>query len=250
MLGLSDSKIAGYVQDQQKAYQELEEAQRKMKKQSELQPEQIIPNFYQILDKVSNEFWKLDIDKQRWMLSKLIEGIEIRNISPHIYILTVKWLRAVAKSPDTALIYRGSNLRGTWTPEEEKWLRTNYPICDKLEILKHFPNRTWTIIKCRTSDLSIQRTIPQYRERAATGKFLYTLPDSPIHIDLAYNDWIKLSEYSKIDHESEEGHQILDRLNSYAAEIRGKEVAFNWLIPAEEASVSSILEASEANPQG
>jgi hypothetical protein len=241
--GLSSRQIAVYAEKQEKAYQELEVAQHEMSKQNALQPEKIIPNFYQILDKVSDEFWKLDIDKQRWMLSKLIEGIEIKNIAPHIFILTVKWLRAVAKCPDTTLIYRGASSRGVWTPEEDAWLRASYLTGDKLEILKHFPERTWAIIRCRASELDAPRAI---RQRGII-----------IHDDLTYNDWIKLCEYSKIDHESEEGQQILDRLNSYAAETSSKEIApFNWFMPVDEVSVTkiirngtnmnSILEASEA----
>jgi hypothetical protein len=211
-----------------------------MEKQKELQPEKIIPNFYQVLDQVSDEFWKLDIDKQRWMLSKLIEEIEIKNIAPHIYNLTVKWLRAIAKRPDTVLVYRGSSLRQDWTLEEEAWLRANYPTCDKLELLKHFPERTWATIKDRAHVLDIKRAIPRH-----VGTI--------IHLDLAYNDWIKTCEFSKIDHNSEEGKKILDRLNYYAAEVGRKEVAFDWLLPIEKISiissntnVDSILEASEA----
>ncbi len=242
-LGYTPQQLADYIKDQQKAQQDLAVAQRKMQKQNELQPEKVIPNFYRILDKVSDEFWKLDIDKQRWMLSKLIEGIEIKNISPHIYLLTVKWLRAVAKCPDTALMYRGSNLRQSWMPEEEAWLRENYPMCDKQEILKHFPDRTWTIIKCRVSDLNIHRMVPQTFNRGTAGKFLPTVPDSPIHNDLAYNDWIKLCEYSQVDYKSEEGQQILNRLNSYAAEIRKKEVTFDWLLRANEVAARALVEA-------
>jgi hypothetical protein len=51
-----------------------------MKRQNELQPTNIIPNFYRIPGKAPSEFWNLDIDHQRKMLKKLLEGIEIKNI--------------------------------------------------------------------------------------------------------------------------------------------------------------------------
>lgn len=233
-LGLSDRQLADYIQDQQKAYRDLEAAQRQMERQRELKPEEVIPNFYRILGKAPGEFWNLTIDQQRWMLRKLIESIEIENIAPHVYTLCLKWIQPVARI-DYALIYRGSAIkRDNWTSEENAWLKVNYPTCSKLEILQHFPNRTWNMIKDHANDSNMQRAVRQ-QERV------------PLHRDLAYNDWIKTSEYSGIDHESEEGQQVLNTLNRYASETKSKNLAasdknmiLDWLLPADKVAAGTI----------
>src|SRR5690348_2656418 len=108
-------------------------------------------------------------------LRKLIGSIELENIAPHVYILCLKWIQPVAKRPDIALLYRGSVLKNDWTPEEKGWLKASYPTRDKLEILQHFPDRTWNVIKDRARILNVQRAVPQQE-----GALL--------HGDLTYND--------------------------------------------------------------
>jgi DNA invertase Pin-like site-specific DNA recombinase len=227
-MGFSVQQLKDFGEDQRKAYQDLEAAQRKMEQRRELQPSQIIPNFYRILGKAPGEFWKLDIDHQRKMLRKLIESIKIENMAPHIYILCLKWIQPVAKRPDIALIYRGTTLRNNdWTLEEEAWLRANYPTRDKLEIIQHFSERTWHVIQKRAFDLGVQRAIPRHM-------------GSLLHRHLAYNDWIKTCEHSGVDYKSEKGQLVLDMLNYYAEEIGKKEIAFQWLHPADKIAASAI----------
>ncbi len=230
-MGFSPQQLASFGRDQQKGYYELEKAQRKMNSQNELQPTKVIPNFYRILGKAPGEFWELDIDRQRKMLRLLLESVQIEHIAPHVYTVCLKWIQPVSIRPDIALVYRGSSLQSDWSPEEEAWIRANYPTGDKLEILQHFPERTWGVIKKRATDLGLKRSVPRYR-----GALL--------HIDLAYNDWIKTCEYSEIDYSSEEGLQVLDQLNHYANEVGRKEAAFHWLLPADKIAASTI--AAEA----
>ncbi|MBV9228173.1 MAG: hypothetical protein JOZ18_02580, partial [Chloroflexi bacterium] len=223
---LTKAQEGRFLEAQRAAEFDLEKAQLALKKYEQAQPNQFIPVFYRILGEAPGDFWQLDIDRQRRMLSLLIEEIQVENISPHLYRLRLKWKDSVAQRWDSALIFRRNAIRSVlkgddWSAEEDELLRTLYPTTDKLELHIQFPMKSGMAMKTRASELKVKREIDGHQSRCI------------IHRSLCYTDWIKACEAMDVDHTSSEGYAVLDQLNYYAHTTERKGAAFWWLLPIE-----------------
>lgn len=214
---------------------DLEEAKAALIRYEHTQPTEFIPTFYHILSKAPGEFWNLDVDKQRHMLSMLIDEIQVTNISPHMYKLLMKWKDPVAQHWDNALIFKRQSVRTKlvgqpeWTDEEEELLRQLWPAADKWDLHKAFPLKTGNYIKARATSLGLKRN--------------QRMPEkiSPMQYSLCYEDWIQSCAALNAEPDSEEGRKVLKMLNYYArtTENRGKDkegalLAFWWILPVVE----------------
>lgn len=235
-LGQTVQQIQEIVKEQQDVLRKIDAAKIELGKLDEKQPSKIIPRFYDVLGNIPAEFWKQEIDHRRRMLRLLIDNIQIGNLSQHVYALCVNWIAPVSTRGDTALLYRWSSLRANWTPEEEDQLRADYPHCDKEEILRRFPGRSWNVIVARAYEKGIKRAVPNRLDDHAS-----------LHADLTYNDWIKTCEYYGVDAASEKGQAVLTTLNTYAAQAKRREIDFLWLLPAEKITVRAMLEGAEGD---
>lgn len=224
---LTDAQEARYLGLQADAMSELDKAQAALVRYERAQPGEFIPVFYHILGKAPGEFWNLNVDKQRHMLSMLIDEIQVTNIAPHMYKLLIKWKDPVAQHWDNALIFKRqtvrSKLRGLseWSYEEDKLLPQLWPAADKLDLHKAFPTKTGNAIKTRAATLGLRRN--------------QRMPDknSPIQYSLCYDDWVNTCTALGAAPESEEGREILKTLNYYARTTEKQQAlaAFWWILP-------------------
>lgn len=75
---LSKAQEKRYLESQAEAERELEQARAALERYNRLQLNQFIPAYYRILGRAPGEFWSLDIDHQRRMMSMLIDEIQIK----------------------------------------------------------------------------------------------------------------------------------------------------------------------------
>ncbi len=218
-----------YLEFQADAERDLEKSQAALVRYECVQPNQFIPTFYRILGEAPGEFWSLDIDRQRRMLHLLIDEIQVKNLSPHMYKLLMKWKDPVAQRWDCALVFKRQAIRSQrlseqeWTKEEDTLLQEIYPASSKLDIYKSFPMKSGWAISARASDLGVQRdtSLPVSR--------------SPLYPGLCYADWANVCTALNADHRNEEGQHILKTLNYYARRTTDKQrAAFWWILPVVE----------------
>jgi hypothetical protein len=233
-MGFTLQKIQGYAQKQNDIAKKIDEAKAELDKLEERQPSSVIPRFYDVLGHIPELFWKQDIDHRRKMLRLLIDNAQIENLSPHIYALCVNWIAPVARRPDTALIYKGSNPRQSWSTAEEEQLRIHYPQGERQKILQLFPDRSWIVIMARACRLGIKR---EHREQ---------MEDDSFHYELTYNDWIEACKFYSVGEEREK-QEILATLNTYADQVKKKELEFLWLLPPDQVAIKAMLESIEGD---
>lgn len=221
---LTKAQESRYLKSQAAAETDLEEAKAALIRYERSEPNQFIPAFYRILGQAPGEFWGLDQDHQRRMMTLLVDDIQVENISPHLYRLRLKWKDPVAQHWDGALIYKCVAIKGTlsnngWTKEEEAILRQLYVRGDRMELSKALPNKSYKSMKGRAVYLGVKRDTHM---RTNT---------SIMDDGLCFDDWRKACEVLEAGIESEEGAKILDMLNYYAQTTPRKHLSFWWLLP-------------------
>lgn len=94
-------------------------------------------------------------------LAKLItESVTIEEMSVHWLRLTVLWRGPLAHRPDVCLIWRQRGRRSEeWKPEEDAYIKANYPDGDKLTMLEALPSRSWNMIYQRALTLGVHRNV-------------------------------------------------------------------------------------------
>jgi DNA invertase Pin-like site-specific DNA recombinase len=92
-------------------------------------------------------------------LARLItEDIMIEEISVHWLRFTVIWRGPLAIRPDVCFIWRQRGRRSNeWTPEEDEYIKANYPTGDKWTMLEALPRRSWNMIYQRALTLGAHR---------------------------------------------------------------------------------------------
>lgn len=224
---LTVSQEKRYLQAQADAEHDLEKAQAALTAYEQTDPSEFIPAFYRILGNAPGEFWQMDIDRQRKMLRMLIETIELENISPHLYTLRMKWKDPIAVRWDCALLFRRNSLRSNlkgddWTADELAHLQAIYPTADKLALHQAFPMKSGEAIKQKAAELGVKRAARMPEKM------------SPIFRALCYADWTQACAQLGVAHESEEGHMILQKLNTFARTTERNSAACWWLLPVME----------------
>lgn len=222
---LTTTQEARVLKEQADAERDLEKTRADLERYEKTQPNQFIPAYYRILGQAPGEFWGLSVDHQRRMLRLLIDEIQVKNVSPHLYKILVKWKDPVAQRWDCALLYKRNAVRSKqlseqkWTEEENQLLRELWPAADKMDIYKALPTKSGSAILSRAKVLGIHRN------------FRYPTKCSDLHRALCYNDWKNTCAELEVDYESEEGQQVLKTLNYYAHTTEKKHLAFWWMLP-------------------
>lgn len=231
-LGQTVQQIQEIVKEQQDIMHKIEVAQLELKKLDTQQPATAVPRFYDVLGDVAVEFWKQDLDHRRKMLRLLIKNIQVEILSPHVYALCVNWISPVAPRGDSALLYRGTCPRKYWSEEEKERLRVLYPRGKREDILRAYPDCSWYMIIDRAYSLGIKREVQE---------------EGLLHKTLTFQDWAATCQYYEIDQESIEGEAMLALLNKQADQTHRGDLAFQWLIPANEITVRAMLEMTEGD---
>lgn len=180
---LTEAQEGRYLDDQRQAENDLVKAQEALARYEQAQPSQFIPKFYRILGKAPAEFWNLDTDRRRHMMSLLIDEMQLTNISPHLYKLLLKWKDPVAQRWDCAIIFKRQAVRSKllnisrWNANEDDLLRQLWPAADKLTLCQTLPTKTGTALKTRAAELGVRRNDDLQIRR------------TPIHRALCYDDW-------------------------------------------------------------
>jgi hypothetical protein len=225
---LTEAQEGRYLDDQRRAESDLARAQEALERYERAQPAQFIPKFYRILGKAPGEFWSLDVDRQRHMMSLLIDEMQLTNIAPHMYKLLLKWKDPVAKRWDCAIIFKRKAVRSKllnisqWTTEEDDIVRQLWPATERLTVCRALPTKAGHAIKVRASELGVPRNEDFQVHRC------------PLHRALCYNDWIDTCASLEVTPESEEGANVLRQLSYMAGTTEGKEnddIAFWWILP-------------------
>ncbi len=117
----------------------------------------------------------------RNFIQLVTDKIILDEYSAHFLTLTIVW-SAPFQQTDRAYIYRPDGSHQQWSDQEKADLARLYPHADKLELLQHFPTRTWLSISYCTQKLGLRR----YTERDTSGMVSNTL---------SLRDWQLLQEY-------------------------------------------------------
>jgi len=114
-------------------------------------------------------------------LAKLItESVTIEEVSVHWLRLTVLWRGPLAHRPDVCLIWRQRGRRSEeWKPEEDAYIKANYPDGDKLTMLEALPSRSWNMIYQRALTLGVHRNVNTFNTmpQNVTVEDLNVIPD-------------------------------------------------------------------------
>jgi DNA invertase Pin-like site-specific DNA recombinase/F0F1-type ATP synthase membrane subunit b/b' len=134
-----------------------------LKAQEQASQEDLKADYQELSDLLADIPGKLDgcsmAHKQK--LARLItESITIEEISVHWLRFTVVWRGPIAVRPDVCLIWRQRGRRSDeWTPEEDEYIKANYPTGDKWMMLAALPRRSWNMIYQRALVLGVHRSI-------------------------------------------------------------------------------------------
>src|SRR5258706_8785713 len=128
-------------------------------------PADVVPNFYRVLTHLPSEYQHLTAEKQKRMTRQVIRDIRLNIISPHLFILRVRWQLGIAMCPDVALVWRGKGARVgyDWTPEEEAIIKSLYPDQPQIDIMRVLPRRAWQSIREHASKFGLHRIAPSTR---------------------------------------------------------------------------------------
>ncbi len=108
--------------------------------------------------------------QQQKLARLIIESATIEELSVHWLKLTIVWRGPLADRPDVCLIWRQRGRRSDpWTPEEEAYIRADYPQADKWTMLEALPRRSWNMIYQRALGLGVHRAT-------------YTSDDIPLNV--------------------------------------------------------------------
>jgi hypothetical protein len=139
---------------------------RLLKKQATLDqhrdPAEVVPNFYYVLAHLPTEYKRLTPEEQKRMARQVTQDIRLNMISPHLFLLHIKWQTGIALRPDVALVWRGKGARigYDWAPDEEAIIKSLYPDKPQADIMKALPQRAWQSIREHAGRLGLRRIAP------------------------------------------------------------------------------------------
>jgi hypothetical protein len=158
--------------------------------QEQAQQTYLKADYLELADLLADIPGKLDgstmVRKQK--LAKLItESVTIEEVSVHWLRLTVLWRGPLANRPDVCLIWRQRGKRSEeWKPEEDEYIKANYPDGDKLSMLEALPSRSWNIIYQRALTLGVHRRVNTFNTfpQNVTIEDLNVIPDREMALQL------------------------------------------------------------------
>lgn len=181
-------------------------------------PADVLPNFYHMLTHLPDEYKRLTPEGQKRMARQVIQDIRLNMISPHLFLLHIKWQTGIALRPDVALVWRGKGARigYDWAPEEEAIINSLYPDKSQVDIMRALPQRAWQSIREHASVLGLHRVAP-----SASAVDTY-------YVTMSYADLVAVEFLTG-------NPQQQDRLRCIADELARRTVrgglSVNWLCP-------------------
>jgi hypothetical protein len=226
-----------YAQDLAELRPKLARLLKKQNTTSELDPGKTIANFYYILSHLPTEFHKQKIDVQQQMMSRLVKHIEINNISPHLFSLFIIWQDGIAKRPDVALLWRGDAVREVqgWSAQEDALLRSCWPLGNQLEVMRLFPQRTYTSLRQHANTLDVVRAKTLKAGRKKINMYEQTI---------SFADLEAAKQYASEGGE-EDITYICEIINELAAITPRGQLRTYWPLPVEIVGFSSFVSDSE-----
>lgn len=202
------------------ALRRLQEQRKSAEKQEREDPAKSIKNFYGVLEHMRTEFLKQNPQAKKDIIGKLIEEIEIHQLSPHLYLMRIVWIKPIAgERDDVALLWRATATKAPWSTEEETILQTLYPEADILTLMQALPDKAMNRMRTRASTLGIRR---QQRTRY------------PFYETITWKDL----EVAK----PEEREVLWEEMNRMARSTKKRgRVAVSWLLPFDEISFLRLL---------
>ncbi|EFH83630.1 hypothetical protein [Ktedonobacter racemifer] len=148
-------------------------------------------DFQELADVLADIPGKLDgcsMERKQKLARLITESVVIEDVSVHWLRLTVFWRGPLAARPDVCLIWcqRGRRHVERWTAEEDEYIRAHYGVGNKWEILNHFLEKTWNMIRERALFLGVRRQISQTAPIAdnVTVSDLNVIPDRAIALKI------------------------------------------------------------------
>jgi hypothetical protein len=178
-------------------------------------------------------------------LAKLItESVTIEEVSVHWLRLTVLWRGPLANRPDVCLIWRQRGRRSEdWRPEEDEYIKANYPDGDKMTMLEALPSRSWNMIYQRALALGVHRQVNTLKPipQNVTIEDLNVIPDREMALQL-------VSEAAKRGNRSYGIWLYSAGLSEFAAEVEQRNInAGNLPIPFHSNSSAGRSRAGRAS---
>jgi len=213
---------------------------RLLKKQNttpELDPGKTIANFYFVLSHLPTEFHKQGNDVQQQMMGRLVKQIDINNVSPHVFSLFIIWQDGVAKRPDVALLWRGDAVRDSegWSEEENAILCACWPLSNQLEVMRLFPQRTYTSLRQHANILGVVRAKEIESGRKKVNMYQETI---------SYKDLEAAMQYAANGGE-EDTTYICEIVNELAEMTPRGQLRPYWPLPVEIVGFSSFVSDGE-----
>jgi DNA invertase Pin-like site-specific DNA recombinase/F0F1-type ATP synthase membrane subunit b/b' len=148
-------------------------------------------DFQDLADVLADIPGKLDsctMERKQKLARLITESVVIEDVSVHWLRFTVFWRGPLAARPDVCLIWcqRGRRHVERWNAEEDEYIKANCAAGDKWEILNHFPEKTWNMIRERALLLGVRRQHSQTAPIAdnVTVSDLNVIPDSAIALQI------------------------------------------------------------------
>jgi len=241
---LLTNPAAPLSQDAERRYIEMRaeaeaDLQRLIKKRAsrkvEHDPGEFIPNFYEILAHLSQEFPRLDREHQKLVMRQVIRQIKLNQLSPHLFMLYINWQNGIATCPDVALLWRGvmpPTSFDDWSPEEDAAMRRLYSTASQLDLMQALPQRSWCRVYDRAQVLGLRREIPHRGPHAVLT----------IHRTVTHHD---LEVAASLGHGEDQKERLREITNELAQRtIRGGLSAY-WWIPLEELAYAARTDEPE-----
>jgi hypothetical protein len=121
------------------------------------------------------------------------------------------------------------NTTKPWSPEQDELLREIYADQSQIELMKAFPNRSWSGIYDRAIELRLRRMAYQ------TNYY---------HRTMRYDDLEAVSRLVKSEQEKE---RIREIANSLARNTKRGNLSAHWWLPIKQISYTSLDESEGAN---
>jgi hypothetical protein len=227
-----------YAQDLAELRPKLARLLKKQNETTELDPGKTIANFYFVLSHMPTEFRKQEYSVQQQMMSRLVKHIEINNISPHLFSLFIIWQDGVAKRPDVALLWRGDAVREMegWGEEEDAVLRACWPLGNQLEVMRLFPNRTYTSLRQHANTLGVVRSKALKAGRKKINVYEETISFADLEAAMQY-----------ATSGEEDSTYICEIINELAAITPRGQLRPYWPLPVELVGFSGLVSDEEGS---
>jgi len=133
----------------------------------ELADEQIQYKIYTLLPDLLRKWDRLHFEEQILFVNALVRQVIISHPAPSWLSMEIHWKRADWGVDVTYNIRRDFSHTTNWSDEDDALLSELYPTTPTVDILRAFPNRTWSSIICHAVRIGVQRRI---KEPTGTGK--------------------------------------------------------------------------------